>query len=29
MTAAATGMIAGLGVQGYPLAVEFIGRTIA
>lgn len=29
MTAAATGCIEGLGVQGYPLALEFIGRTRA
>jgi len=29
MTAAVTGMIAGLGVQGYPLALEFIGQSIA
>jgi 3-dehydroquinate dehydratase-2 len=28
MTAAATGVIAGLGVDGYPLALEFIGRSI-
>jgi len=29
MSAAATGVIAGLGVQGYPLALEYIGQAIA
>lgn len=29
MSAAATGVIAGLGVRGYPLALEFIGHAIA
>lgn len=28
MSAAATGVIAGLGVDGYPLALDFIGRRI-
>ncbi len=28
MSAAATGVIAGLGVDGYPLALDFIGRKI-
>lgn len=29
MSAAVTGVVAGLGIQGYPLALEYIGQAIA